>query len=85
MVAEIDYRVMHHTGFFPGGGTGGVPPSGKNFANPPPSDTCPHFWTKACPPPAEVRPRKFEKYIFVSKLTTFKLKITLKTCISCIK
>ena len=56
----------------------GVPPSGKNFANPPPSDT---------PPPAEVRPRKFEKfkYIFVSNLTTFKLKSTLKSCISWLK
>ena len=74
-------------GFFPGGGLGGSPPSGKNFANPPPSDTCPRFWTKACPPPAEVRPRKFEKfkYIFVLNLTTFKLKSTLKSCISCLK
>ena len=27
----------------------GVSPSGKNFVNPP-SDTCPRFWTKACPP-----------------------------------
>ena len=75
------------TGFFSWGGTGGSPPSGKNFANPPPSDTCPRFWTKACPPPAKVRPRKFEKfkYIFVSNLTTFKLKSTLKSCISCLK
>ena len=31
-------------------GDWGMPPSGKNFANPPPSDTCPRFWTKACPP-----------------------------------
>ena len=32
------------------------------------------------PPQAEVRPRKFEKfkYIYVSNLTTFKLKSTLK-------
>ena len=36
--------------FFPGG-TGGFPPSGENFANSPTSDTCPRFWTKACPPP----------------------------------
>ena len=75
-------------GFFSWGGTGGSPPSGENFANPPPSDTCPRFWTKACPPPpAEVRPRKFEKfkYIFVSNLTTFKLKSTLNSCISCLK
>ena len=33
-------------GFFQGDGG---PPSGKNFVNPPP-DTCPRFWTKACPP-----------------------------------
>ena len=69
-------------GFIPGGL--GVPPSSKNFVNPP-SDTCPRFWTKACPPPppAEVGPRKFKKlkYIFASNLTTFKLKSTLKSCI----
>ena len=62
-------RTRTYQGFFPGG-TGG-PPSSENFANPP-SDTCPRFWTKACPPPpAEVRPQKFEKfeYIFVSNLT----------------
>ena len=43
--------------FFPGGWE--VPSSGENFVNPPnpakilsilPSDTCPHFWIKACPP-----------------------------------
>ena len=69
---------------FPGR-TGG-PPSSKNFVNPP-AYTCPCFWTKACPPPpAEVRPQKFEKskYIFVSNLTTFKLKSILKSCISCL-
>ena len=63
-------------GFFPGG-TGGFP-IWQKFCQSPPSDTCPRFWTKACPPSAEVRPRKF-KYIFVSNLTTFKLKSTLKT------
>ena len=42
-------NIMIFQGFFPGG-TGGVSPSGENFANSPPSDTCPHFWTKACPP-----------------------------------
>ena len=86
---ELKTIYTHDTaqGFFPGGGLGGSPPSGKNFANPPPSDTCPRFWTKACPPSAEVRPRKFEKfkYIFVSNLTTFKLKSTLKSCISGLK
>ena len=37
--------------------------------------------------PAEVRPQKVEKfkYIFVANLTTFKLKSTLKSCISCLK
>ena len=67
-------------------GDWGSPPSGENFANPP-SGTCPRFWTKACPPPAKVCPRKFEKfkYIFVSNLTTFKLKSTLESCISCFK
>ena len=35
----------------------GVPPSGKNFVNPPPSDTCPHFWTKACPPSQGLSPK----------------------------
>ena len=66
---------MRDQGFFMGG-LGWSPPSGENFVNPP-IDTCPRFWTKACPPPpAEVRPQKFEKfkYIFVSNLTTFKLK-----------
>ena len=67
------------------GGTG-VPSSGKNVVNPPPIDTCPRFWTKACHPPAEVRPWKFEKfkYIFVSNLTTFNLINNLKSCISCL-
>ena len=62
------------SGFFPGGDGGN--PIRQNFCQSPPIDTCPRFWTKACPPPAEVRPRKFEKfkYIFVSNLTTFKLK-----------
>ena len=73
-------EIIYTSGFFFRGGTGGFPPSGKNFVNPPPSNTCPRFWTMACPPPAEVRPQKFEKfkYIFVSNLTTFKLKSTLK-------
>ena len=78
---------MKGSGFFSWGGLGG-PPIWQKFCQSPPSDTCPRFWTKACPPPAEVRPRKFEKfkYIFVSNLTTFKLKSTFKSCISfCIK
>ena len=84
----IQYRtqtIMHRVFFL--GGTGGVPPIRRKFCQSPPSDTCPRFWTKACPPPAEVCPRKFEKfkYIFVWNLTTFKLKSTLKSCISCLK
>ena len=77
-------QITKGQGFFLGGL--GVPPSGKNFVNPP-SNTCPHFWTKACPPPAKVRPQKFEKfkYIFASNLTTFKLISTFKSCISCLK
>ena len=63
-------------GFFLGE-TGGPHPA--KILPIPRSNTCPHFGTKACHPPAEVRPRKFEKfkYIFVSNLTTFKLKSTL--------
>ena len=54
---------------------------GKNFANPPPSIRhLSPFLDQGLSPPAEVRPQKFEKfkYIFVSNLTTFKLKSTLK-------
>ena len=65
----------------------GVPPSGENFANLPHPTLVPVFGPRLAPPPAEVRPRKFEKfkYIFVSNLTTLKLKSTLKSCISCLK
>ena len=72
-------------GFFPGGM--GVPLAGENFVNPPHPTLVPVFGPRLVPPPAEVRPRKFEnfKYIFVLNLTTFKLKSTLKCCISCLK
>ena len=43
-------------------GDGGPPIRWKFCQSPPPSDTCPHLWTKACPPPAEVCPRKFENF-----------------------
>ena len=69
-------------------GDWGSPPSGKNFVNPPIWHLSP-FLDQGLSYPAEVRPRKFEKfrYIFVSNLTvrTFKLKSTLKRCISCLK
>ena len=46
-------------GFFSWGGTGGVPPSGEKFANPPHLTLVPIFGPRLVPPPAEVRPRKF--------------------------
>ena len=75
-------------GFFPGGGTGGVPPIRRKFCqSPPPSDTCPRFWTKACPPQPRFVPENLKNLntFFVSNLTTLKLKSTLKSCISCLK
>ena len=85
--AVWDIQQRPEQGFFPGGGGLGVPPSGENFANPPIRHLSPFLDQGLFPPPAEVRPRKFEKfkYIFVSNLTTFKLKSTLKSCISCLK
>ena len=70
MTCMIQYPCSKHAGFFPGG----VSPSGENFANPPIRHLSP-FLDQGLSPPAEVRPRKFEKfkYIFVSNLTTFKL------------
>ena len=61
------------TGFFLGDG-------GREILSIPPSDTCPRFWTKACPSQPRFIPPKFEKfkYIFVPNLTTFKLKSTFK-------
>ena len=49
--SQIKKKYVHNVaGIFPGGPGG--PQSGENFANPPPPiDTCPLFWTKACPPP----------------------------------
>ena len=78
------YLIIFTPGFFLGG-LGG-PPSGENFANPPIQHLSP-FSDQGLSPPAEVHPRKFEKfkYIFVSNLITFKLKSTLKSCISCLK
>ena len=73
-----------HQGFFLGG-LGG-PHLVKILPIPPIRHLSP-FLDQGLSPPAEVRPRKFEKftYIFVSNLTTFKLKSTLKSCISCLK
>ena len=76
---------MKIQGFFPGG-DGGPPNPAKILPIPPIRHLSP-FLDQGLSPPAEVRPRKFEKfkYIFVSNLTTFKLKSTLKSCISCLK
>ena len=82
----VKFCLCVQPGFFPGGL--GVPSSGENFANPPIRHLSPFLdQGLSNPPPADVRPRKFEKfkYIFVSNLTTFKLKSTLKSCISCFK
>ena len=81
---EQQFSFPYTQGFFSGGG--GPPPCGK-FCQSPPSDTCPRVLDQGLSPPAEVRPQKFEKfkYIFVSNLTTFKLKSTLTNCISCLK
>ena len=78
--------VLLRPGFF-SWGDWGVPHPAKILPIPPPSDTCPRFWTKACPPPAKIRPRKFEKfkYISVSNLTNFSAQKYLKNCISCLK
>ena len=72
--------------FFPGG-TRGSPIRWKFCQFPPIQHLSPFLDQGLSPPPAEVRPWKFEKfkYIFVSNLTTFKLKSTLKSCISCLK
>ena len=69
-------------GFFPGG-TGG-PPSSKNFVNPPIRHLSP-FLDQGLSPQLRFVPENLKKYIFLSSLTTFKLKSTLKSCISCLK
>ena len=72
------HRSTGNQGLFPGG-TGGSPHRRKFCQSPPHPTLVPIFGPRLVPP-AEVRPRKFEKfnYIFVSNLTTFKLKSTLK-------
>ena len=67
-------------------GTGGSPHPVKILSIPPHPTLVPIFGPRLVPP-AEVRPQKFEKfkYILVPNLTTFKLKSTLKSCISCLK
>ena len=42
------------------GGTGGPPIWQKFCQSPPPSDTCPRFWTKACPPQPRFVPENFK-------------------------
>ena len=68
--------LLFFTGFFSWGGTGG-PPIRQKFCQSNPSDTCPRFWTKACPPSQGSSPKIWIfEYLFVSNLTTFKLKST---------
>ena len=73
-------------GFF-SWGDWGVPPHPAKILPIPPIWHLSLFLDQGLSPPAEVRPRKFEKfkYIFVSNLTTFKLKSTLKSCILWLK
>ena len=65
--------VANMSGFFPGG-TGG-PPMQQKFCSSPHPILVPVFGPSLVTP-AEVRPRKFEKFrhVFVSNLTTSKLK-----------
>ena len=69
----------------------GGPPIRRKFCQSPPSDTCPRFWTKACPSQLRFVPENLKnlfEFIFVSNLTTSELKkskSTLKSCISCLK
>ena len=74
------------TGFFFPGGTGG-PPIWRKFCQSPHPTLVPVFGPRLVPPPSRGSSPKFEKfeYIFVSNLTTFKPKSTLKSCISCLK
>ena len=54
-------------GFFPWGDWGSLHPA-KILSIPSPSDTCPRFWTKACPPSAEVCPQKFDKFKYIFRV-----------------
>ena len=65
--------------FFPGGGGTGGPIRQKFCQSPPPSDTCPRFWTKACPPSRGSSP-KIRKILihFCVKFDYFKAQKYLK-------
>ena len=69
---------------FPGGDWGS--PIRRKFCQSPPHQHLSPFLDQGLFPPAEVRPRKFEKfkYILVSNLTIFMLKSTIKSCSSCL-
>ena len=78
-----------HRVFFLGGGGGwgtGGPPIRRKFCQSPHLTLVPVFGPRLVPPSRGSSPkiRKF-KYILVSNLTTFQLKSTLKSCISCLK
>ena len=55
------HRSTGNQGLFPGG-TGGSPHRQK-FCQSPPSDTCPRFWTKACPPKPRFVPENLKNLI----------------------
>ena len=57
LLQQINKYIIHQ-GFFPGG----PPHPAKILPIPPPSDTCPRFWTKACPPPSRGSSPKIWKF-----------------------
>ena len=54
-----EFKPPMNQGFFLGG-TGGSPHPAKILPIPPPSDTCPRFWTKACPPQPRFVPENWK-------------------------
>ena len=71
VICSVSVFCVYMHGFFSLGGTGGSPIRWK-FCQSPPSDTCPRFWTKACPPP---QPRFVPKNL--KHLNTFLCQIWL--------
>ena len=75
----ITSLILTLQGFF----LGGPPHPAKILPIPPPSDTCPRFWTKACPPPSRGSSLKIWK-IWIHFCVKFDYFSTLKSCISCV-